>query len=316
MPENQQRDPLVSPKDEIELFDLLRILWKRKYIILAGTAAIVVIILAISLYMPKIYRSQMVLKPGLSHLDKKGNWVSVDSTSNMQFLIESEIIYKLENMLIESKDAEFEPPLIYKILADKSGNTITIACDSSHADKGVAELRLLLNALKEYYGHVLQSYLQEYESEIELVRHEIDISLKEQEFISTYLSEIQISLEKYEQKYTAITGNSIGEIARYLVDFTAIVDRTSRLKQTQSKNILRIGELKNKVRKLENEKKMLAPIRVIQPPRQVSGPNKSKIRLSLVSAPVIGFFVMVFLVLFIEYVRKVIAKIKQEKIFE
>ena len=68
-----------NSQGDFDFFDLLRILWKRRYIILFGTAAIVVIIAILSFTMPKVYRSQTVLKPGLSHIDTKRKWVQLDS---------------------------------------------------------------------------------------------------------------------------------------------------------------------------------------------------------------------------------------------
>jgi LPS O-antigen subunit length determinant protein (WzzB/FepE family) len=322
MPENHQseqgKNNNIFHDDEIELIDILRILWKRKYIILAGTAAIVVMILAISLSMPKMYRSKIVMKPGLSHVDKKGKWISLDSPSNMQFLIESELIYKLEKQLGEMKESGLTPILNYKTLVDDSRNTLTVFYDSQDSSEGLEKLRYLTDALKEFYKKRLQPFLRKYEREIALAEKEIALNLNEKEFINSNLKDIHSSLWKFKHQNDVGTDSDYpkDQLGKFLEQYTAIIDRVARLQKGQTKIDLNISNLNDKIAQLENEKKMLAPIRVIQPPTQVSAPNRSKIRLSLVSAPVIGFFVMVFLVLFIEYVRKVIAKIKQEKIFE
>jgi hypothetical protein len=299
-----------------DFFELLRILWKRRYIILLGTAAVVAMIVAISFSMPKIIRSQMILKPGLSHVDKKGKWVLLDVPSNMQFRIESELKYKLEKQLRESKDNKLLLPLNYQTLADNSRNTLTVFYDSSGLDDGVAKLKILLNALRDSYDRTLQTYLKRYDSNIAMVRQDIAHKLKEQEFIKSNLSGIQISLNKYKQNNALEVKNSpAGKKGQYLVDLTAIIERISRLMQALSRTDLRIAELNDKLARLETEKKRLTPLHLVQTPTRIAGPSRTNLVVNLLASPVIGFFIMVFLVLFVEYLRKVIAKIKQDKIF-
>ena len=52
-------------EDEIKLIDLLRIIWKWKYLIVGGTTVCAVAAIFISLMMPKIYRIETVSRPGL-----------------------------------------------------------------------------------------------------------------------------------------------------------------------------------------------------------------------------------------------------------
>jgi uncharacterized protein involved in exopolysaccharide biosynthesis len=88
------------------------------------------------------------------------------------------------------------------------------------------------------------------------------------------------------------------------------------LKQAQSANVLKSASLNNEIKKMEIEKKNLYPMRVIQPPTTISVPNRKNLILNLIAAPVVGFCLMVFLVFFFEYLRNLIPKIKQKKIFE
>jgi len=297
---------------DFDFFDLLQIFWKRRYIILFGTAVIVVIIVVISFLSPPVYRSQTVFKPGLSHIDKNGKWVAVDSPLDMYFFIESEIKYKLAKQLKTSKEKELSPSLNYKIFTDKSIDTLTVVYDSSGSNEGIAKLRLLLNALKDSYNHALQPYLDQYESKIALARQEIALHLKEQEFINSNLLEIQRKFENYKGKNAVdAKGNPAGKMGQYLAHYSVIVEKTARLKQAQSKTDLRIAELKDKVTILETEKKKLRAIDVVQLPTRISGPDRSSMRLNIMAAPVVGFLVTAFLVLLVEYARKVISEIKR-----
>ena len=305
-----------NSQGDFDFFDLLRILWKRRYIILFGTAAIVVIIAILSFLMPKVYRSQTVLKPGLSHIDTKRKWVQLDSPEEIKFYIESELQYKLEKQISESQGTEFSLPLNFKILADKSRNTVTVLCDSPTPSDGIIKLRLLLDALKESYQQKLRPFLVKYESDILLAQKELVHISKEQEFIDTNLNNMQISLEKFIKENIRGSSDlkSPNNLGRYLANYSAVVETISRLKQTQSKNDLKNVALKNEIKQLENEKKKLRAISVIQTPATISAPSRPNINLNLIASPIIGFFLALFLVFFVEYVRNLIKKIKQKKI--
>jgi len=56
----------VDPyEDEIELMDYLKVIWRWKYLILAGTLACAIGAAIISLNMTKIYGISTVLQPGV-----------------------------------------------------------------------------------------------------------------------------------------------------------------------------------------------------------------------------------------------------------
>ena len=67
--EGQKRE---NYEDEIELIDILRVIWKWKYFILAGTVLCGLIAAIISLNMSKIYSTDMVLRPGILNVGEQG----------------------------------------------------------------------------------------------------------------------------------------------------------------------------------------------------------------------------------------------------
>ncbi len=64
-----QSEPVRSqtdyPEDEIELIDLLRVIWKWKYLIIGGTLVCAIAAMVISSIMPKIYRIETIIRPGI-----------------------------------------------------------------------------------------------------------------------------------------------------------------------------------------------------------------------------------------------------------
>ena len=81
--------PYETYQDEIELIDLLKVLWKWKYLIIAGTLAFGVLAAVISTNMSKIYEVKMVVAPGLLKIDDNGKRLYIDSIKNIKTMIES-----------------------------------------------------------------------------------------------------------------------------------------------------------------------------------------------------------------------------------
>ena len=75
-------------EDEIELIDILRVIWKWKYLIIVGTVICGVISASISLSMPKIYRVDMTIQPGILKISPIGERVYIDSGGNIKNIIE------------------------------------------------------------------------------------------------------------------------------------------------------------------------------------------------------------------------------------
>ena len=66
------RNQTDYPEDEIELIDLLRVVWKWKYLIIGGTLVCAIAAMVISLVMPKIYRIETIIRPGILSFGEDG----------------------------------------------------------------------------------------------------------------------------------------------------------------------------------------------------------------------------------------------------
>lgn len=76
-------------RDEIELIDSLRVIWKRKYLILLGTLLFSLIAGVVSYHMTKVYRIDMVVRPGVLRISADGENKYIDSPENIKALIEA-----------------------------------------------------------------------------------------------------------------------------------------------------------------------------------------------------------------------------------
>jgi LPS O-antigen subunit length determinant protein (WzzB/FepE family) len=65
-------------REEIELIDILRVIWKWKYFIAVSTLLFAAISGILSLHMTKIYQVDMVLQPGIVRMGEGGKNTYID----------------------------------------------------------------------------------------------------------------------------------------------------------------------------------------------------------------------------------------------
>ena len=104
------------PEDEIELIDILHVIWKWKYFIVGGTLACAIVAMVISLILPKIYRIEMIIRPGILSFAEDGESVFIDTPDNIKALIETGAFSKkiLDN-LDESNTFDLPGELHFKV---------------------------------------------------------------------------------------------------------------------------------------------------------------------------------------------------------
>ena len=76
-------------EDEIELIDILRVIWRWKYFIIAGTIIFGLSAAIMSFKTDKIYSIEMKLMPGILRIGNGGENIYLDSLQNIKDLIVS-----------------------------------------------------------------------------------------------------------------------------------------------------------------------------------------------------------------------------------
>ncbi len=154
-----------SYKDEIELMDLLKVLWKRKYFIVLGTIVCGVVVAIISFNMTKIYEVNMVVAPGLLKIDDNGKRLYIDSLENIQTMIEGgtfdrQIMEGLDGNLDETAKSRL---LNFKLRKPKGLNALSVSLETADKNQGLKILSDLSVLLLEKFNSVVAYYQQEYE---------------------------------------------------------------------------------------------------------------------------------------------------------
>ena len=127
--------------------DYLLVIWKWKYLILAGTFGFALAAAIISFIawkqQPTMYRANIVLKPGLLKIDEKGEKVFFDTPENIKALIENDLKYKVLDYIKSSNNPNLSNSLDFQVDIPKGSNNINVSLVSALADEGTTKLIIL-----------------------------------------------------------------------------------------------------------------------------------------------------------------------------
>ena len=332
------RNQTNYPKDEIELIDLLRVIWKWKYLIIGGTLVCAVAALVISTIMPKIYRIETIIRPGILSFHESGKNTYIDTPDNIKALIETGAFEKriLDN-LNESNLPDIPRELLFKVTLPKSSSTLKINHDTPHVEQGIAILKFLGKFLMEEYGNLVEFFQNEidrdiniknagiqkintmkrsHETNIENITKRIHELEKETVFINkntSYLNKERnklLSKGKDESNILSVIlySNTIQQNLQLANDYK---NEIKNLKLTKETELQQISELENEfqiqlaeIENLKIKKSNIQNIQIIQNPYSSKYPVKPKKMLNVILAVFMGIFAMIFLAFFLEYISR------------
>ena len=150
--------------DEIELIDLIRIIWKWKWLIVVGT---LVFSLSVGLYsqsQPKIYSVDMVIRPGVADITDQGGFVYIDNEQNIRAMIQAGTFnYRISNDLNQLQEDEILEDFNFDVELPSNTNTIKVSYKTSRSEQGIFILERLYEYLIEHYAPIIKRYKQRYE---------------------------------------------------------------------------------------------------------------------------------------------------------
>lgn len=183
MPENHQPEQLKntpnSIDEEIELIDLLCILWKWKYLIIGGTLLCTIAAIIISLNMTKIYSVETILEPGILNITSSGageeQRVYVDSSQKIKDLID---IGSFENQILDYLNAKnnhknIPDKIKFKTNLQKNSAALKVSYETSNTDQGIIILDYLIKCLVKRYDQVTDLYRKNFYTDIQSKNEQI-----------------------------------------------------------------------------------------------------------------------------------------------
>jgi len=262
--------PYDPYEDEIELMDLLKVLWKWKYLILAGTLLCAVAAAVISLSMTKVWGITTVLQPGMLKVTEDGKTVLIDSPQNIAALIETGGLngHVLKN--VKFPDTEEQPTSVeLKVTIPKNSNALEVLYETPYKDIGLQIMGNLNEGLLERYGRLIRLYEDNYNNEIHARSNEMskltEKAAKVRHSISTLeaendakVSEIvtRISAKRAEVVQSEIQNEArLSELAAKLSAKEADSSSAEAEKQTRISQVINnISATKTKISAAEAEK--------------------------------------------------------------
>jgi len=342
-----QSEPVRSqtdyPEDEIELIDLLRVIWKWKYLIIGGTAICAIVAAIISLNMAKVYSVDTILEPGILNIINEGveanRRVYIDSPENIKALID---VGSFENQILKylvqlAGSQDIPEKIQFKTSIPKKSNALKVSYETSNIELGLLIVNYLNKLLSDKYSQFVKYYRKEIIIQLKLRNSEREKFLISQKSIKINLKNFEKRIKDLSSEIELIiknTDNLIGDQQKFISKprgengiLTALL-----YSNTIQQNMSLINNYKNQLNsyelKLESEKQKLTEseeniknimdqigllefkrdsvqnIQILKPPTNSPYPIKPNKRLNVMLATMVGLFMMVFMSFLLEYISK------------
>ena len=172
---NQQQYPQNYPpyEDEINLIDYLKVLWKWKWLIIAGTLICAVAAAVISLQMPRIYEVSALIEPGIAGVKDDGSFMYIDFVANISGKINGGIYNrKIEEALHLDP---LKTGIKFKSAVAKKANVIKVTSqwEEGGTDLGIKVTGQLVQLLSDDYGKIVEQRKDDYYKQILMKQSEI-----------------------------------------------------------------------------------------------------------------------------------------------
>jgi capsular polysaccharide biosynthesis protein len=288
--------------------------------------------------MPKVYRVDMTLEPGVVRMDEGGNKVHIDSVQNIKTIIETNVLKSEIVKYLQKNDRKNPSNLLkFKVSVLKKPEIIKISYESESVDFGINVMKILYQALSLKYNESVKYYRDNYDKEIQFIKAEFDILDAESVYFEQRVKRAQKRIKEVEslikdidnktraliqQRNEIIQKQENGEKSlsallynntiqqnlslanQYRNDIKEYLYRIEEEEIKNKKGRYRKKVLNNKLSDLEYSKGSVQNIKILQPPTATEYPIKPKTKLNVMLALVAGLFLILFLSFFLEYLSK------------
>jgi len=321
-------------EDEIKLIDLLFVLWKWKWRIGMVTVAVAVVSIVISFQLPRIYRIEMTIQPGILNVGQDGKVTYIDSILNIKSLIDAGVFdSRLKKMLQISEHTAVPETFAFKTQLSGKTDNLEISYDTPDSAEGVALLTRLKDHLAEHYTDRIEYFKDQYKSKIRLKKSEMDTAESEIGTLEHTIRNIQRTISDLKAENKFIKANNqmlVGNKEKFLKhndvkdyalstllyniaiqqnitvvsgnqkEIYAFLEQLDKTKQQLLEAHNRKKTLTEEIIILEQERRNIKNIEVLKPPTRSERPVKPKKTLIVVLSTIVGFFLMVVIAFLME----------------
>ena len=287
-----------------------------KYIIIAGTLAFGFTAAIISFVSLKQYRTSIVLKPGVFETDTSDNIAFIDFSENIKALIENDLKYKILDDIKNFKRTKLSNSIEFQVDIPKGSNKLNVSLESASVEDGTTKLNYLIKALSAEFSDRTKLIQKKVEKRIEEKKYEYELLLFKEKKMKVKIKKYEFELLEIEAKIKLLKDSKdISQNKEYMLSKLSLENdfrNTFQIYFEENENAkLDLFELQRKtcglskeIEELGKKKQNIQIIQVIQPPITTELSKINKIRRNLIRSSVTGFFSMLLLSFFLEYIQK------------
>jgi len=322
---------------EIQLIDLLRILWKWKIFIFGVTIVCVIVTVIYNYTSPKVYSIESIIQPGILRVNEDGTYVYLDSVENIKALIEEGTFnYKILGNFKKNEPNSYPQTLRFKVTSPRDSDTIKVRYETSNTRQGVNIQKELNQLVFNKYNNLMEYFRNEYDTQLRIKDNAIDnlkaniISYENNtRNLNTRITELQSEVQAINRN----TGSLTNERERFLSNTQNEDGILSALlySNTIQQNLALVNELKDSINEYRMEKETetiklnaskkqmdefielrnnlafkkenVQNIQVLQPPTINPFPIRPKTMINVLLAFTFGIVISLCMSFFIEYIQ-------------
>ena len=328
-------DTHIADDDEIELIDILKTMWKWRYLIVGGVIAFGIIAVLISYSLEKIYNISMIVRPGVISTDESGKRVFIDPVETVAGRIEAGI-YSDEIIASVFKSSKVQPDHIrLKVNIPNQSEVIRVSYESADKQEGAAVLQELFNQLQNQGKNQVDLIKENLNRKVDIAKIELQKKQELEQAYATNVKNLDRSIQDSRSDIHLITRNNIGLIQerKKLLDKNAKDEKALAVllySNTIQQNIQFVNnvnsdlngkllrreeefqkiiqerkeqqKLKGEIQLLEKQRDALNAMTMVRQPVADRYPVKPKKSLIVALAVTAGFFIMTFISFLLEYI--------------
>jgi len=324
-------------EEDVELIDILKVIWKRRYLLVGGLIFLIVVASILCLSLEKVYRTTMMIQPGGITTDDNGKWGYIDPIETVAGRIGAGI-YNDEIIagVLPSDMTDEADGLKFKVEIPKQSDVILVSYDNSDSQLGAAVLAELFRQIQNQERRLLDQFRDHYGRKISLAKIEFqkhttleqsyaanirNLAMRIMEARSDIAMAIQNNITLVQEKKKLLGRGNDAENALSLLFYNNAIQQNiqyvNSVKQELSEHMVLKEEglqkiiqgkkeqekINAEILNMEKIKNSVRPVVMLRKPtadRNLVKPNKLII---FVLTLFTGFFIILILIFFIEYVR-------------
>lgn len=314
----------MSTQEELTLKDYLRILKKRRKLIIWGTIVCLATAGAISMILPRIYQSQLILEVGKIYLPPakekpKQEIEFLEEPDATAEIIRSEALLSrvrkelgldesLERMRENLETITFQEdvnpakmgsPLVELIYQDTPPETVV------NVLTGLAEI-IIDEHQKKYQNNVdaLKNRVGNLEEKISGMQEVVDRQLKLRHSLVQRIEMLVNKISDFDDKVDSKQDSGVNQVEAFFIDsyssnqeriVSTLNEAMAEIDTSVAENREKIGDFKDEITNLRNLSNLCQPTRIRSRPVIPEKPIKPKLMLNLVIGLLVGLALTVFI---------------------